>query len=219
MKNALVRRPLFVKVGRFELEKGWLQAIEAFAAIRASRSGAMLILRGGRGDCEAQIFHHVRACGLEVERVESDSARPLDVLAAIAAVRAPIADVRTFIPEPLLAALYRVADAVLANSSREPFGIVGLEVMAAGGVAVTGSTGEEYALPFENALVCDTADPRELYSLVDAVLTDPALSASIRVAAAATAKRYAWPAIVDLMMRKLDPLRRAEYDETQRRQG
>jgi len=33
-------------------------------------------------------------------------------------------------------ALYAAADAVLANSGKEPFGLVGLEVMAAGGIAI-----------------------------------------------------------------------------------
>jgi hypothetical protein len=39
------------------------------------------------------------------------------------------------------------ADAVFANSGHEPFGLVGLETMAAGGVACTGCSGEDYAIP------------------------------------------------------------------------
>jgi hypothetical protein len=45
------------------------------------------------------------------------------------------------------------ADGVLANSGREPFGLVGLETMAAGGTAFTGNTGEEYAQHMDNAVV------------------------------------------------------------------
>ena len=52
------------------------------------------------------------------------------------------------------------ADAVLANSGHEPFGLVGLEVMAAGGIAFTGSTGEDYVLSFENAIALETEDHR-----------------------------------------------------------
>jgi hypothetical protein len=49
--------------------------------------------------------------------------------------------------------LFSGSAAVLANSGREPFGLVGLETMAAGGVACTGSTGEDYVVPGQNALV------------------------------------------------------------------
>ena len=47
--------------------------------------------------------------------------------------------------EEISRALFRVADAMLQNSGREPFGLVGLEVMAAGGLVFTGATGEESA--------------------------------------------------------------------------
>lgn len=60
--------------------------------------------------------------------------------------------------------LYAACDAVLANSGHEPFGLVGLEVMAAGGLAVTGSTGEDYAEAYRNALVLETDDPIEIVS-------------------------------------------------------
>ena len=55
--------------------------------------------------------------------------------------------------------LFRNSIAALANSGGEPFGLVGLETMAAGGVACTGSTGEDYVVPGQNALVLETADP------------------------------------------------------------
>jgi len=61
--------------------------------------------------------------------------------------------------------LFRGSDAVLANSGHEPFGLVGLETMAAGEVACTGSSGEDYAVPGYNALVLETTDPREFIGL------------------------------------------------------
>lgn len=50
---------------------------------------------------------------------------------------------------------------MLANSGHEPFGLVGLETVAAGGLACTGGTGEDYAVPGWNALVLQTGDPNE----------------------------------------------------------
>jgi len=46
---------------------------------------------------------------------------------------------------PLARVLYSASDGVLANSSHEPFGLVGLEAMAAGGVSFVGETEEDYA--------------------------------------------------------------------------
>jgi glycosyltransferase involved in cell wall biosynthesis len=65
-------------------------------------------------------------------------------------------------PSPFLRVIYNAVDGVLANSGREPFGLVGLEAMAAGGIVFTGSTGEDYAIPFVNAFVLETADPMEI---------------------------------------------------------
>jgi glycosyltransferase involved in cell wall biosynthesis len=125
------------------------------------------------------------------------------MIAALGAARGPIVNVRSFVPEEALLALYNVADAVLANSGREPFGLVGLEVMAAGGLAVTGSTGEDYVRPFENAIACDTGDPRELAAYLDQLAADPALATRIRAAGIATSHEYTWPRVLQLMAFKL----------------
>jgi hypothetical protein len=61
--------------------------------------------------------------------------------------------------------LFRGVAAVLANSGREPFGLVGLETMAVGGTACTGCTGEDYAVSGHNALVLETTDPHEFVRL------------------------------------------------------
>jgi glycosyltransferase involved in cell wall biosynthesis len=90
--------------------------------------------------------------------------------------------------------------AVLANSGREPFGLVGLETMAAGGVACTGCTGEDYVVPGQNALVLETTDPWEFVSLFRELHTNPAQERALRRAGQATARRYAWPHIVQRLL-------------------
>jgi glycosyltransferase involved in cell wall biosynthesis len=197
------RHPLFVKVGRYDEDKRWMQAIEAFARLRARHPNATLVVRGGREPYGETVLARARDLGLEVDDVRVASREPAAFLAELAAARAPIVNLRTFVPEALLFAFYRVADAVLANSGFEPFGLVGLEVMAAGGVAVTGSTGEDYAQPFENAIVCDTGDSAELAAYLDALAGEPALARTIRAAGAATAERCTWPAVLEILARKL----------------
>jgi hypothetical protein len=58
--------------------------------------------------------------------------------------------------------LFRSVAAVLAHSGHEPLGLMGLEAMASGGVACTGCSGEDYAMPGENALVLETTAPGSL---------------------------------------------------------
>ena len=85
--------------------------------------------------------------------------------------------------------LFRGSAAVLANSSHEPFGLVGVETMAAGGVACTGSTGEDYVVPGLNSLMLETADPQEFLALFGALRANPQLERAVRRAGRATAKR------------------------------
>lgn len=200
---SIARRPLFVKIGRFDEDKRWMQAVEAFALVHARRPDAMLVVRGGRESYGERIFARARELGLAIEDVTFESRAPEEAIAALGAARGPIVNVRSFLPEEALLALYRVADAVLANSGFEPFGLVGLEVMAAGGVAVTGSTGEDYVRPFENAIACDTADPRELAGYLEDLAADPSLGERLRSGGAVTAAEYTWERVFDVLARKL----------------
>ena len=93
--------------------------------------------------------------------------------------------------------LFRVADAVLANSGHEPFGLVGLETMAVGGLVCTGGTGEDYVVPGRNALVLQSQDPAEFVQLFGALRADAAAAAEVRRAARRTAREYAWKAILE----------------------
>ena len=88
--------------------------------------------------------------------------------------------------------LFRGADAVLANSAHEPFGLVGLEAMAAGGLACTGATGEDYAVPGRNAVVLETGDPGELVGWLGRLRAHPAEARSIRRAGQSTARLFQW---------------------------
>jgi glycosyltransferase involved in cell wall biosynthesis len=203
LRQFQLRRPLFVKVARFEEDKRWMQVIDAFADIVAHEPEATLVIRGGREPYGATILEHARSKGLYVENLAIASRDPIDVLDAIAGAPGSIVNVRSFVPEDALLVLYHIADAVLANSGREPFGLVGLEVMAVGGVAVTGSTGEDYIAPFENALACDTNESSELTSLLEMLLSDHEFALAIAAEGEATAKRYTWHNVLSMLAHKL----------------
>jgi glycosyltransferase involved in cell wall biosynthesis len=201
--EAFAGRPTLVKVGRFDPDKNWLQAIDALVELRNSGILARLIVRGGKEAYGETVLGHARARGLAVERMAYDGTDPRRLAAAIGVIDAPVIHVRAFLEEPALYAMYAAADAVLANSGKEPFGLVGLEVMAAGGIAVTGSTGEEYADPFVNAIVCDTSDGRELATYLRALLTDEELQDELRQHGAETAALYTWKHVIGSLTRKV----------------
>ena len=117
---------------------------------------------------------------------------------------ADMIDVRFHIPQEFLRLLYRASDCVLANSRHEPFGIVGLEAMAAGGVAFTGCTGEDYAIPFVNCFVLDTADATEMVNYSTYLQDNPEESRRIRESARHTAGYFTWDAVAKHLISKLE---------------
>jgi glycosyltransferase involved in cell wall biosynthesis len=96
--------------------------------------------------------------------------------------------------------LLHSSHAGLANSGREPFGLVGLETMAAGGVACTGCSGEDYAVPGHNALVLETTDPQEFLGLFGDLRAHPVKERALRRAGRATAKQYRWSEIIQRVL-------------------
>jgi glycosyltransferase involved in cell wall biosynthesis len=107
---------------------------------------------------------------------------------------------RRRIPDGVLRGLYAAATCVLAQSGIEPFGLVGLEVMAQGGTVMVGATGEDYARHGRNALVAETAGAAEVAHLVRRLESDPALDRTLRRHARQTARLYAWRQILPEML-------------------
>ena len=198
MRGAFGDRPTFVKVARFDPDKRWLWAVDAVAALRAMGMRPRLVMRGSRADYADVVGARIRQRGLTVERLALRAEAPVaDVAGAISASGADIAFLDFFLSERALRALYAAADGVLANSEKEPFGLVGLEVMACGGIAYVGRTGEDYAVPYGNCVVVQTEDPRELATHLGVLRSDAELAKRIRSDGKATAKRFAWPRILD----------------------
>jgi glycosyltransferase involved in cell wall biosynthesis len=203
IKSAFRSGPTYVKVGRFDPDKNWLQAIDALADLRERGVPGRLIVRGGKEPYGDVVLGRARERQLAVERLAYEGSDWREFARLLSFVDTPVVHVRAFLDEPTLYALYAAADAVLANSGKEPFGLVGLEVMAAGGIAVCGATGEEYAEPFVNAIVCDTSDGRELAAYLQALFNDKKLGEELRANGAQTAGRYTWDQALAALDRKI----------------
>ncbi len=197
VRRALKRRVVLTKIARFDPDKRWPFAIDCVVSLKARGLRPILIARGGSEAYGTQVIDRARALDLGV--VERSMERPGVTGLLEALQRIEHADVLNLCSEldpEARRVLFRASDAVLANSMREPFGLVGLEAMAAGGLACTGCSGEDYAIPGRNALVLQTDDPHEFVTLYRPLGTDASLIRSIRRAARATARDFAWKRII-----------------------
>jgi len=76
--------------------------------------------------------------------------------------------------------------------------------MAAGGTAVTGSTGEDYAEAYRNAVVLETDDPIEIVTELSVLKQRPRLAAEIRKRGRTTARDYVWDKVIDQLLLRVD---------------
>jgi len=195
---------LAFKIGRFSPDKRWHQSLDAVAELRAQGLPARLLMRGGIEHFGHGVLGHARQLGLEVVDWNEPIAGAPDVARSLEETGgAAVVNLRRFLPESVLPAISVASTAVLANSGHEPFGLVGLEAMAAGGVAVVGATGEEYARPYGNAIVVETAEGTELASALAGLVERPELSRRLRHAARRDAADFAWPKIIDGFLERM----------------
>ncbi|HXA27993.1 MAG TPA: glycosyltransferase [Candidatus Angelobacter sp.] len=192
------------KIGRFSPDKRWLQAIDGVAELRNSGVPARLLMRGGIEPYGGEVLAHARALGLDVAAWQRPVRDAADVAVALRSTGgAAVVDLQTFLPDALVPQLYAAATAVLANSGHEPFGLVGLEAMAAGAVAMVGATGEEYARPYANAIVMESDEGAEIASALRGLVERPELAQRLRRAARADAREFTWPLILDGFLERL----------------
>ncbi len=195
---------LWFKIGRFDPDKRWLQAVAAAAEMKRRGVAVKLLIRGGREPHGAEVIGLAEHLDMTVRH----AAAPKDVtsLAALIAEsrEVDVLDFTSFIDDSLVRVIYASSDAVLANSGHEPFGLVGLEVMAAGGVAVLGSTGEDYAEPYRNSIVIETDDPLEIVTELTALEQRPRVAAHIRKRGRITARDYVWEKVIDQLLLRVE---------------
>ncbi|MBN2407629.1 MAG: glycosyltransferase family 4 protein [Elusimicrobia bacterium] len=188
---------ILFKVGRFSPDKRWHMAIRAMPILKKKGLKTAMIMKGGTEPFGGEVFYEIKYLGLTVSDIHPKE-NTIESLAEsmIAAPKADIYNIVPFLSENMLKPIYAESDAVLANSGHEPFGLVGLEVMACGGIPFLGSTGEDYAIPFKNSIVLETEDPREIVSYIEFLHRNPRRNLEIRKTARSTAKNYSWKNVI-----------------------
>ena len=189
-------RTVLTKVARWDPDKRWLNAMDITAELRRLGARPLLVARGGAESHGWDVLSHAHSLGLRIGERRLDRPGVPGLLAALEDTsRIDVLVLSSHLDAGARRLLFRGAQAVLANSVHEPFGLVGLETMAAGGVACTGGTGEDYVVAGRNALVLQSDDPGEFVSQLGFLRHDH-LDSELRRAARRTARDFAWTQIV-----------------------
>jgi glycosyltransferase involved in cell wall biosynthesis len=224
-KTRMRGRMVVSKVARWHPDKSWLLAVDTVGAMKRVGWQPLLIARGGVEPYGVEVLAAAARAGL---RVADRLLRQPGVRGLMQALEG-LGDIdilnlcSPLDPEGRRVLFHSVA-AVLANSQHEPFGLVGLETMGAGGVACIGNTGEDYAVPGHNALSLETNDPQEFLDLFGTLRLNPTMERALRRAGRVTAQHYSWAQIMHrillprlhLMAYSSNGTKKASYEHVQK---
>jgi len=192
------------KVGRYDPDKCWWSAVEAAAQLKGDGYKIRFLCRGGIEAHGSEVLNNARDLGLKVKDVVGHPDTWNQALNSICAVGiADLYNLKFNMSQSMLRIFYAAADYVLANSRHEPFGLVGLEAMAAGGVVLTGPTGESYSVDAVGAIALDTDQASELVLIIENLRDHPEKAQEIRQIAPYVAARYTWENVVEILFEKI----------------
>lgn len=196
---------LIAKVGRYDVDKRWVMAVKAVAAMKQRGLKPTFIVRGGKEPHRQEVRNQADKCGLSWKEIHlPPKAAAQDILAELTRWSSyDVLELCFYVVEDFINVLYSGSDCILANSGHEPFGLVGLEVMACGGLAFVGATGEDYAQTLVNSAVVETEDPLEIVEYVQTLTNDKKLNQSLRAEGKRTAACYTWERICRDLFQKI----------------
>ena len=174
---ALPAGPVFLALGGVEARKNTTGVLQAFLRLRAARPDAHLLIAGGA----TLLDHAATRAAFDAELRRADATDAVTIAGVV--------------PDALMPALFRRADALLSVSLAEGFGLVALEAMACGTPAIVSAIApftEHFGA--EDCLWADPADPSAITRVMAAALV-PATAARLRARGPLIAARFGWDAV------------------------
>ncbi|MEW6744128.1 MAG: glycosyltransferase [Planctomycetota bacterium] len=201
LARLLSGRLVLLKVARFDPDKRWAMAVDAVGLLKERGYRPLFLARGGVENHGHEVLARARERGLALADVHWEGSDIGGLEAALhRSLAADLLVLRGYLSEAQRRVLYRIADGVLANSGIEPFGLVGLEAMACGGIAYVGCTGEDYVTPGHDAIALQTDDPWEILYHTVRLHSRPERALELRRAARRSAMRYTWRAVIERIL-------------------
>jgi len=155
-------------VGTIEPRKNLTTLLEAFHYLLGGHD-LRLVIVGKKGWLYEGFFRCLRDLGLEDRLIFTG-----------------------YVPDEDLPAIYSAADLFVFPSLYEGFGLPVLEAMACGTPVVCSNTSSLPEVAGDAALLVDPTDVRALARVMERVLTDETLRASLRVKGIERARRFSW---------------------------
>ncbi len=194
-------RVVLTKVARWDPDKNWEATVTAVGALKRLGLRPLLVARGGIEPYGQYVLERAEQQGLKVRHVNWSKPGVVPLVEALrAGGYADLFALDSPLSQEQAKFLYSGSFAVLANSAIEPFGLVGLETMASGGLAFVGCTGEDYATNGYDACCVQSKDPWELVRHISRLLDAPAKAAAMRRAARATAAHFTWDMVIQRVL-------------------
>lgn len=185
-------RPVVLAVGGVQARKGSRVLLEAFARVRGRLPGhPLLVVAGGDG---------VFSDPVDVGAWEDDAVR-LGLVVHRGAGAPDACDVARIgvVDDDDMPVLYRAADVLAFPSTREGFGLVVLEAMAAGLPVVTSDIPvlAEFLTADDDCLMVPVGDSGPLAVAIARLVNDEALRTALTARAQATAGAWSWAATAE----------------------
>ncbi len=195
-----------LKIGRWDPAKRWKMAIESMASLKRKGVKVLFIVRGGKEPYGGEMLHLASTLGLNVYDLWTDDKSVEGCIKAMEKIPqgTDMVNLTFFLPDIFVYLLYNCCNCVLANSGFEPFGLVGLEVMAFGGLVFTGATGEDYLVPFVNGVSVETEDPEEIVSYIEFLNANPNIVKKIKDNARKTAEYFSCESVIVNLLRRIE---------------
>ncbi len=193
------------KVARYDSDKNWICAVETISLLKEQGLKPHFLMRGGAQPYRTEVIYKILELGLKYVTVNIKNPTLSSIISTFKKYsHFDIIEMDFFIPEEFLMLLYGTADLVFANSTYEPFGIVGLEVMAKRGLPILGCTGEDYAINNKNSIRTNSENPTELKNAICDILQNYQLREEIRNTGLETAKQFTWNRALSILIHNIE---------------
>lgn len=162
-------QPYLFTIGTVQPRKNYARVVEALAALHQRGHDYKLVIAGGRGWLEDDLYH-------TIDRLNMQSHVKLI----------------GFVDDADLPALYSSAACTVFVSLYEGFGLPVLESMACGTPVITSNISSLPEVAGDAAPTVAPTDTRAIRDTIEAVITNPAYHAELRAQGLAQARRFTW---------------------------